>query len=913
MSHEIIELYEDLVELKMFNADEMKGKCPFHDDKTPSLLVNRNTGQWYCFACTEGGGPVRFIEKYYDVSEKIAQYAVDFYRSQGTLPFPSDEELEGYEKELQQQETVHKWLNDIGIVDSCIAKRRLGWDKAKTRVTIPVFSRTGLCVNIRYYMPPGSKRTPTTAKTTNHTVREGSKIVVGLGDNRYYPVDAFTNDHIYLVEGEKDCLVAESQGLNAVTSTGGTNIPMDYIQQFRDKNVLLMLDADDAGLALVAKYKNLLQSIAKSITLVRLPVKDFAEFYEQYNSTTTDYPQELSRYYDILSKMEDISNEKTVHVKLRDSLGVDKVDTTMELRNMKITGKHFCTYTIPKGLKINCQGVGCKKKDCAFREVEYEFAVECRDLVSLMKSPDSAMPKLLKMKIGCNKADMVVEQFVIAQIINFQEDVSMMSTDDYWNQTQVGVFLFDNAPLETNKTYNFTAIRTTDPKTQQIIYIILDAVECALNINVDLDQLRVFSNKASAYSSCMELLESYYEQWKPHLEVYGRLDLFIAILLTYTSSIGFYWNNTLVKGWLDTLIIGDTRTGKSKLVKNFKNTLGLGTYVSGENARKTGIVGGVQKIGDNWSLSWGVVPLNDKRLVVVDEASGLTVEDLQEMSQMRSEGIICITKIISETTTARTRLIWLTNPRSGKNVTEYYWKAVDAVKEFLPVQEDLARFDLVTTASLVDVDNIHQYSNQKPPMNAEELNLWRQLVIYAWQLQPEQVVINNDIRDYIVDISDTLSESYSSYLPLFLKTNGYEKLARLAISIAILSFNADVKGNIIVTKDHVDAAKSVIQMCYSKKSFEFDVYSERDIKTRVVTDEKRATIRNLLKIFPNMRILFESTVVKSFVIQEVLGIDHDESRRLIATLVGEGFVKMTNHGYKATPQFLDMLRQAEKV
>ena len=36
---------------------ELKGLCPFHDERSPSFQVNPAKGQYYCFGCGKGGTP----------------------------------------------------------------------------------------------------------------------------------------------------------------------------------------------------------------------------------------------------------------------------------------------------------------------------------------------------------------------------------------------------------------------------------------------------------------------------------------------------------------------------------------------------------------------------------------------------------------------------------------------------------------------------------------------------------------------------------------------------------------------------------------------------------------------------------------------------------------------------------------
>jgi hypothetical protein len=47
--------------------------CPFHDDKTPSLSLNLETGGFFCHACqTKGGNLISFHMKRYSMNYKEA-------------------------------------------------------------------------------------------------------------------------------------------------------------------------------------------------------------------------------------------------------------------------------------------------------------------------------------------------------------------------------------------------------------------------------------------------------------------------------------------------------------------------------------------------------------------------------------------------------------------------------------------------------------------------------------------------------------------------------------------------------------------------------------------------------------------------------------------------------------------------
>ena len=60
------------VELKHHGA-ELIGTCPFHDDKTPSLVVSPKTNLWHCLgACNVGGSTIDWVMKTKGVSFRLA-------------------------------------------------------------------------------------------------------------------------------------------------------------------------------------------------------------------------------------------------------------------------------------------------------------------------------------------------------------------------------------------------------------------------------------------------------------------------------------------------------------------------------------------------------------------------------------------------------------------------------------------------------------------------------------------------------------------------------------------------------------------------------------------------------------------------------------------------------------------------
>ena len=53
-ANNIVDVISKFVDLKK-NGDNYKGLCPFHNEKTPSFVVNENKQIFKCFGCGEGG------------------------------------------------------------------------------------------------------------------------------------------------------------------------------------------------------------------------------------------------------------------------------------------------------------------------------------------------------------------------------------------------------------------------------------------------------------------------------------------------------------------------------------------------------------------------------------------------------------------------------------------------------------------------------------------------------------------------------------------------------------------------------------------------------------------------------------------------------------------------------------------
>ncbi|HLT12044.1 MAG TPA: DNA primase [Micromonosporaceae bacterium] len=57
----IVDIVSEYVTLKPAGGGNVKGLCPFHDEKTPSFNVAVSRGLYFCYGCGAGGDTIRFV------------------------------------------------------------------------------------------------------------------------------------------------------------------------------------------------------------------------------------------------------------------------------------------------------------------------------------------------------------------------------------------------------------------------------------------------------------------------------------------------------------------------------------------------------------------------------------------------------------------------------------------------------------------------------------------------------------------------------------------------------------------------------------------------------------------------------------------------------------------------------------
>jgi len=473
--------------------------------------------------------------------------------------------------------------------------------------------------------------------------------------------------------------------------------------------------------------------------------------------------------------------------------------------------------------------------------------------------------------------------------------------------------------LESNHTYRMKAYTVPDPDTQQSVHVITEAEPLH-------DSIEDFELTEPVHHRLIEKFRS--SDVEAHLlrvagwqsrnvtKIKKRPDLHLAIDLVFHSVLTFNFNGEEVtKGWLEALVIGDTRCGKGYVAERLSRFYRLGETVTGENCSFAGLVGGLQKNNDHWFVTWGKIPLNDKRLVIIDEASNLTHEQIGQMSRVRSEGVAEIVKIQAERTRARTRLIWLSNPKSGKPINTYN-NGVEAIMELMGNTEDVSRLDFAMTVAASEVPSrvINSPPNERDDHDDFEASDFTNLILWAWSRKPEQISFSDKATTMILDAAIRMGKSYSASIPLVQAENMRIKLAKLAAAIAVKCYSTDETGQRLIVKSrHVEFAYNFLNQLYSKPSMGYDAYSSNTLNSNQIPDEDAVIklVRGLKQYaIPFVEGMLELTSFSVFTLADYIAADNYECREFLGRLVRLKCVgkESDREIYFKRPGFVNLLR-----
>jgi hypothetical protein len=939
---------------------EWRAFCPIHEDpetsKSSSASLNFKTGLWHCMSakCNDGGS-IRELYRVCRAVGKVTSPAMgkhdddddnvisinrnskDFVEGDEEdderKPLPSEKQLRFWTKSLlSKNNALKKMTDERGLNKKSIRDFQIGWDGS--RFTIPIRDEDGKLVNIRRYKP--------NARSHSDKMLSWG---VGWGEGRLYGLDLLMDDDvkdIVLTEGEMDKIIGRQYDLPTVTHTSGSAVfKPEWAKWFKGKRVFVAYDDDKAGDRGAMKVAQVLKGVAEGVYRTRLSTGidggDLTDYFVKLGGDTASFMVLLKESETLWETGEDHKVPTAGRpVSVEESQSVE-YDEPLELTVM-VAGKQTPAFIAPKKITATCDlaaGPVCASCPMAVHDGQMTAEVH-RDnpgLLEFINAGNVRKQELFRGMVGAKCKKHV--EFNMDEQYSIEELVVQPSIEHRTEETETPI---------TRKVYNIGTYKTPvnqlakiigkqapDPQTQRGTFMGWDLEPVRSDIeNFEMTpavyrMLTKFQVKKgqTVMEKCMKVAKDLSANVT---QIYGRELLHVAYDLVWHSVINFeFAGKPLTKGWLECLILGDTRTGKSEAANALRQHYQSGVMKSCEGATFAGLVGGAQKMGrnDQWMVTWGILPLNDRRLVVLDEMSGLMTLGkeskgiIENMSSVRSEGRAEINKIANQETSARTRLIWISNPNDRARLSDSPDGALNALRRLVRNPEDIARYDYVMAVANDEVDvsviNSIEHKSVKHRYNKESCSA---LVMWAWSRTSDQVRWAPGAEQAVIEAAADVGGRYVSDPPLVQAENIRIKIARLAVAFAARTFSTNGRGELlIVRKMHVKAAVEFLDMIYSSDAMGYAQHSNRMIKNTQTAQDNSKECRKYLRNNPELLDVLRgigSTSFRPRDFEEQAALDRDSANMVVRKLIAWKMIRRLESGrMKIEPGLSRLLKELE--
>jgi DNA primase len=364
----IVDIISGHVQLRK-RGKNFLGLCPFHSEKTPSFTVSEEKQIFHCFGCHIGGNVFKFLMEYEKISfvEAVQELAEE-------LGVPLEFEQEISEENQSEQEILYdintetaRYFSNIllntpegEIAANYFQKRRIKlatmrafglgyatsgrdnlvrflhekkidieraiqlgligkssegrlYDRFFSRIIFPIFSPNGRVVAFAGRILENREDAAKYLNSPESIIYVKGKILYGLSHAK----DEIRRlDKAILVEGYMDLISLYQNGIKNVVAVSGTALTEEQVQLLSryTKNVVLLFDADTAGIKASMRSIELLLKRDFEIRIVSLPtgedpdsyVNNFGkESFEEIVKTAKNFLEYQSEYYESMGMFED--------------------------------------------------------------------------------------------------------------------------------------------------------------------------------------------------------------------------------------------------------------------------------------------------------------------------------------------------------------------------------------------------------------------------------------------------------------------------------------------------------------------------------------------------------------------------------------------------------------------------------
>lgn len=317
---DIVSLVSSYIKLEK-SGTNFKGRCPFHNEKTPSFFVSPDRGSYYCFGCHTKGDIFTFVQEFegldfigslkvladkagvsldqYDKGEKSEKQALHQVLEQAVF---------FYEKKLSENKDALKYLESRGLIEETIKDFRIGfapaewrevyqylldrgvteknmlavglikrkegtdsfYDTFRGRIMFPINDSAGRVVGFSGRILVADEKSPKYLNSPETILFNKSDILFGLDKAKN---GIRIKDYSILVEGQMDLVMLHQVGIDNTVASSGTALTENHLVKLRrlSNRIIMAYDGDSAGFSASNRSAQIALSLGMDLKIAQMP------------------------------------------------------------------------------------------------------------------------------------------------------------------------------------------------------------------------------------------------------------------------------------------------------------------------------------------------------------------------------------------------------------------------------------------------------------------------------------------------------------------------------------------------------------------------------------------------------------------------------------------------------------------
>jgi DNA primase len=300
-------------------GNNLKARCPFHNEKTPSFFISPERGSYYCFGCGAKGDIFTFVQEFEGVDfigalkiladkagvtlEKFSSPETNkkerLYALMESATLFLQKNLEGEEISLDYllkrglaKETIKNWrigyvrdewrsisdyLKAKGFTDEEIERAGITktegkntYDRFRGRIMFPIFDSAGRVIAFSGRILHDDGQSAKYLNSPQTELFDKSKVLYGF-DRAKQSIRKF--DFSILVEGQMDLLMSHQAGFTNTVASSGTALTKEHLSLLKriSNKIIMSFDSDNAGAKAAERSWALALSCGMDVKIAEIP------------------------------------------------------------------------------------------------------------------------------------------------------------------------------------------------------------------------------------------------------------------------------------------------------------------------------------------------------------------------------------------------------------------------------------------------------------------------------------------------------------------------------------------------------------------------------------------------------------------------------------------------------------------